>query len=77
MFVYLDTVEPGDGRLLLENGSHKSSLERPPPLFERYGGGNWPLSSHGVQPEGFAPQSHEGASCPGRQRHSDTALSIS
>jgi hypothetical protein len=28
MFVYLDTVEPGDGGLLLVHGSHKATLER-------------------------------------------------
>ena len=57
MFVYLDTVEPGDGGLLLVNGSHKSSFERPPSVGGSYGRGNW-ASPLGLRAEGFAPTPH-------------------
>eukprot|EP01047_Picozoa_sp_COSAG01_P055946 COSAG01_NODE_6286_length_3753_cov_2.422003_1_plen_427_part_00 len=46
MFVYLDTVHPGDGGLLLVHGSHKASFERPPSIGGTYGSasaGRWPI----------------------------------
>lgn len=57
MFVYLDTVQPGDGGLLLLSGSHKAQFERPPSVGGTYGSGNWeaPL---GIREKGWGPEPH-------------------
>ena len=57
MFVYLDTVHPGDGGLLMLNGSHKAKFERPPSVGGTYGTGNWeaPL---GIREKGWSPEPH-------------------
>lgn len=58
MFIYLDTVEPGDGGLLLVHGSHRATLERPPEVGGTYGSGNWPVNQHGVREKGATPLPH-------------------
>jgi hypothetical protein len=49
-FIYLDTVHPGDGGLLLVPGSFKSNFERPATMFGPYG------RAHHGPPEGIAPE---------------------
>ena len=49
-FIYLDTVRPGDGGLLLVPGSFKSNFERPATMFGPYG------RAHHGPPEGIAPE---------------------
>ena len=51
-FVYLDTVNEGDGGLLVIPGSFKSNFERPAELFGSYG------RAHAGPPEGIAPVGH-------------------
>eukprot|EP01051_Picozoa_sp_SAG22_P008035 SAG22_NODE_591_length_8819_cov_3.667737_6_plen_354_part_00 len=58
MFVYLDTVQPGDGGLVMLHGSHKSSFERPPSVGGTYGSGNWGVDNLGVREKGFTPDPH-------------------
>ena len=50
-------MEPGDGGLIMVNGSHKARFERPPSVGGTYGMGNWP-SPLGVREEGFASEPH-------------------
>ena len=58
MFVYLDSVQPGDGGLLMVNGSHKARFERPPSVGSTYGSGNFGLDQLGVRERGFTPTPH-------------------
>lgn len=59
MFVYLDTVNAGDGGLLLVPGTHKAQFERPAGLFDTYGRDNWPgTSAIGGAPLGVQPRPH-------------------
>jgi hypothetical protein len=51
-FVYMDTVGPKDGGLLLIPASHKSNFERPATMFGAYG------RAHHSPPEGIAPDGH-------------------
>ena len=58
LFVYLDSVRPGDGGLCLVHGSHKSRFERPPASFGTFGSNNFTIAGTGVQPEGFVSAPH-------------------
>ena len=58
VFIYLDSVTPGEGGLCLVHGSHKARLERPPESFGTFGTANFTLAGTGVQPEGFVSQPH-------------------
>jgi hypothetical protein len=51
-FVYLDTVGPADGGLLLVPASFKSNFERPAAMFGAYG------RAHYSPPEGIAQDGH-------------------
>eukprot|EP01043_Picozoa_sp_COSAG02_P009652 COSAG02_NODE_330_length_24501_cov_39.465850_19_plen_552_part_00 len=58
LFIYLDSVRPGDGGLCLVHGSHKSRFERPPGSFGTFGSNNFTIAGTGVQREGFVSAPH-------------------
>jgi ectoine hydroxylase-related dioxygenase (phytanoyl-CoA dioxygenase family) len=69
-FVYLDTVEPGDGGLMVIPGSMKSQFERPAEMFGAYGRAN------AEPPEGIAPKGHERPSAGSEWRTPEHALNL-